>query len=166
MTAVLLLFACATLSYGSDFIITEQSDSSLTTSLDILIADLGNVTSGASFDVFHLEYKHLAERPLHKREAKELYGHLDIHVEESEIKEVPMSVLYDKMVNLSAMASERPQKRLTHLHTLVSLFLKNKGCPINWQVFEVVFYTEDSAFFEYLAIHRPTGAMYLVELGS
>ena len=162
--ALWALLAFPTMSFA--FIISEQSgDAVLTNSLQSLVDALSTVTTGFTFDTYHVEFKELADRPLTKSEATQLYDHLDLHVEASAIKEVAMNVLYDKLVELIHLAEIRPQRTLGHLHTLVTLFLKNKGCPTNWQVFEVIFYTEDSAFFEYIALHRPTGTMYAIELG-
>ena len=162
--ALFALLAFPTMSFA--FVISDQSgDAVLANSLQFLVDELSTVTTGFTFDTYHVEYKELANRPLTKSEATQLYDHLDLHVKATAIKEVSMSLLYDKLVDLIHLAETRPQRTLGHLHTLVALFLKNKGCPANWQVFEVVFYTEDSAFFEYIALHRPTGTMYAIELG-
>ena len=162
--ALLALIAFPAMSFA--FVISEQSgDAVMVNSLQALVDELSTVTTGFTFDTYHVDFKEMANRPLTKKEATELYDHLDLHVKAADIKEVPLSVLYDKLVELVHLAEIRPQGTLGHLHTLVSLFLKNKGCPANWQVFEVIFYTEDSAYFEYIAVHRPTGTMYAIELG-
>jgi len=148
--------------------LTESSDAELTAAVDRFVDHVADVTAAFCFDLYELRYGPLGERRLTVDEAVQLYDLVDIHVDASAIREVPMLELYDELNDLALECTREANDATLFQHTLLDLFVTGKGAPSTWQVFEVVLTSppDRTAFHEYLAVHGATGVVYAIELGK